>query len=70
MVEIIEDTNGDKFITLSNIDRRMAEEIIVNYSKRGWIVERSAELFNNLFNSDISHVTFTLKLPKIKSLDV
>ncbi len=70
MSEIIEDANGNKFITLSNIDKKMAEEIIVTYSKRGWVVERTTELFNSVFNSDISHVTFTLKLPKIKSLGV
>ena len=64
MIEIIEENNGDKLITLPNIDKRMAEEIMITYAKRGWFVDNKEELIQDIYFSSKSHVDIQFRLPK------
>jgi hypothetical protein len=65
MIEVVIDTNGDKLVTLPNIDRRLAEEILTPYTRRGWFLENRDEVYQILYHSNTSHVTFKLRLPKM-----
>ena len=64
MVDIVEDVNGDKLLTLTNIERIIAQDIVLSYIKRGWGVENAEELKKEIFFSDKRWVNITFRLDK------